>query len=74
MGSEKCAKLINVSTSSFRKELSDVNALLKGYGVQIVGKSGKGNGYQLVIHDEPLFNSIGAYVPSVFQFNGLMQV
>ncbi len=55
--SEKCAELLKISSSTFKKELSFLNRDLKKQGVQIVGKSGKGNGYHLEINDQETFQN-----------------
>lgn len=51
----ECAQLLDMGVSTFKSELKEINAVLKHHGADIRSRSGKGNGYTLVISDDSLF-------------------
>lgn len=51
VSAEECAKALNISTSAFKKDLRDLKPILSNNGCKIVGKSGLGNGYELIIEN-----------------------
>lgn len=57
LSSTDCAKVLGISAQNFRKRLADINAALKGRGVSVVGRRGRGNGYSLIVHDQGQMNA-----------------
>ena len=55
MSSTECAKLLNMSVSAFKKSVSIFNDALKSQGAVIESKSGRGNGYWLLISSTQKF-------------------
>ncbi|MBR3343176.1 MAG: PRD domain-containing protein [Solobacterium sp.] len=51
MSAKECADAYGVSVSTYKNGLGELNGSLKRYGVQIVSRSGRGNGYSLEIYD-----------------------
>lgn len=51
VSAEDCADFLDVSISKLKSTIKDVNSLLKPYGAAIKGKTGRGNGYALMIDD-----------------------
>lgn len=50
-----CAKLLNISLSSLKKDIRNMKSELQEHGCQIEGKTGYGNGYELQVLDEVKF-------------------
>lgn len=55
MSSEKCASLLKMSVSSFKKSIPSFNAILHCHGAEIISKSGRGNGYLLAVNNRKKF-------------------
>jgi lichenan operon transcriptional antiterminator len=55
MSAVDCAKLLNVSISSLKKDIRELKPLLSDHGCEIVGKSGLGNGYEINVIDHELY-------------------
>lgn len=52
-----CAKTLGMSLSVVKKEIQSLNLTLRRHGCEIVGKSGRGNGYSLQVSDEARFEA-----------------
>lgn len=65
VGAAECAELLGISVSSLKKELREVKQLLLEHGCRIQGKSGLGNGYELLVLDGNKYdNFTKAYLPA----------
>lgn len=52
----ECANFLNISSRKAKDEMKELNLELCNYGAEIKSKSGRGNGYRLVVNDENKFN------------------
>ncbi len=57
LGTEELANSIGVSRSKVKYIIKEMNESLLNYGAEISGKTGRGNGYTLMIEDERKFQS-----------------
>lgn len=57
ISAEECSRLLDMSVSAIKSEIHDVRPLLKNHGCNIIGKSGLGNGYELIIQDHEKFDT-----------------
>ncbi len=53
--SAECAELLKMSPGRFKKELRELRAVFEKNGFSIEGKTGRGNGYFLKIHEQKKF-------------------
>ena len=54
----ECAEILQSSKSKAKDEIKHLNGFLNDYSAEIVGKSGRGNGYVLEIRDHEKFDDL----------------